>query len=79
MTIGIKDTLVLDDHNEYVVISKINYDNKEYYYLIDINNDENILFCYEDNDELVEVVDKKLVTKMLPSFLRAALKEIYST
>ena len=28
MTINIKDTLTLDDNNEYVVISKVNYESK---------------------------------------------------
>lgn len=36
MIAEIKDTLVLDDDNEYVVVSKINYENKFYYYLVDI-------------------------------------------
>ncbi len=58
MIINIKDLLTLDDNNEYVVISKINYDNKNYYYLLDKNNNDNFKFCYEDNDELVEIDDK---------------------
>ena len=37
MIINIKDTLTLDDNNEYVVISKINYESKNYYYLLDKN------------------------------------------
>ena len=32
--INIKDTLVLDDDNEYVVVSKANYNDKTYYYII---------------------------------------------
>ncbi len=78
MTINIKDTLTLDDNNEYVVISKINYENKNYYYLLDKNNEENIKFCYEDNEELVEIEDKNLTTKLLPLFVEAAKKEINS-
>ena len=31
--IDIKDVLTLDDKNEYVVVSKINYESKIYYYL----------------------------------------------
>ena len=73
MTINIKDSLALDDNNEYVVISKINYETKNYYYLLDKNNEKNLKFCYEDNEELVEVDDKKLATKLLPLFVKAAL------
>ena len=78
MIINIKDTLTLDDNNEYVVISKTNYENKNYYYLLDKNNKENFKFCYEDNDELVEVDDKELATKLLPLFVEVAKKEINS-
>ena len=78
MTINIKDTLTLDDNNEYVVISKVNYESKNYYYLLDKNNEENIKFCYEDNEELVEIEDKNLTTKLLPLFVEAAKKEINS-
>ena len=76
MIINIKDTLTLDDNNEYVVVSKINYESKNYYYLLDKNNFTNIKFCYEDNDKLVEINDKELVTKLLPLFVEAAQKEI---
>lgn len=76
MIIDIKDVLTLDDNNEYVVISKINYDNKNYYYLLDKNNSSNIKFCYQDNDELVQLNDKKLVTKLLPLFIKEAEGEI---
>ena len=76
MIINIKDTLTLDDNNEYVVVSKINYESKNYYYLLDKNNFSNIKFCYEDNDKLVEINDKELVTKLLPLFVEAAKKEI---
>lgn len=76
MTINIKDTLTLDDNNEYVVVSKINYGNKSYYYLLDKNNNNNMKFCYEDNEELVELDDKELATKLLPLFLEEAIKEV---
>ena len=70
--INIKDSLVLDDNNEYVVVSKVTYENKNYYYLLDKNNHTNVLFCYEDNEELVEVTDKNLKTKLLPLFYEAS-------
>ncbi len=76
MIINIKDTLTLDDNNEYVVISKINHENKNYYYLLDRNNLKNVKFCYEDNEELVEINDKELITKLLPLFVKIAQKEI---
>lgn len=69
MNIAIKDILVLDDNNEYVVVSMINYDNINYYYLIDMNEPENLMICYKDSEDLVEVRDKELINKLLPLFL----------
>ena len=71
MNINVKDVLTLDDNNEYAVVSKINYENINYYYLVDRNN-YGAKFLYEDNDELVEVNDKDLVTKLLPLFYEVA-------
>ena len=76
MIINIKDVLTLNDNNQYVVISKINYDNKNHYYLLDKNNYQNVKFCFEDNEELVEIDDKELTTRLLPLFIEVAQKEI---
>ena len=76
MTINIKDTLTLDDNNEYVVVSKISVDGKNYFYLIDKNDNSNVKFCYQDNDELVELNDKELVTRLLPLFVENAKGEL---
>ena len=64
--------------NEYVVISKVKHNNKDYYYLIDKNNNKNIKFCYGDNDELVEIVDKELITLLLPLFVNSISEELSS-
>ncbi len=76
MIINIKDTLTLDDNNEYVVVSKINVDDMNYFYLIDKNDNANVKFCYQDNDELVELNDKELVTRLLPLFVENAKGEL---
>ena len=76
MNIDIKDVLTLSDKNKYVVVSKINYENKNYYYLVDVNSNINIKFCYEDGEELVEFDDKELTTKLLPLFLQASKENL---
>ena len=76
MNIDIKDTLILDDKNEYVVVSKIKVKDKYYYYLVDIKNNENLKFCYQNDEELVELNDKELTTKLLPLFLEKANQKI---
>ena len=37
-----RDVITLDDNNKYAIISKIDYEGKKYYYLVDINNPENL-------------------------------------
>ena len=66
----IRDILTLDDNNKYLIASKAVYDNRTYYYLVDINNLQNTIFCYEKDDELVESKDKLINTKLLPLFLK---------
>jgi len=68
--INVKDTLALDDNNEYVVVSKLNYENREYFYLVDINENRNLKFCYLNGDKLVELENKELIEKLLPIFLK---------
>lgn len=66
--INIKDTLVLDDEDEYVVVSKANYNDKIYYYIINNNDNSDFKFCYQENDELVEIEDDKLIKELIPLF-----------
>ncbi len=68
--LNIGDTVELEEQKEYVIVSKSTYDNKLYYYMIDINDSENIKFCYEDSGDLVETKDSDKIKKMLPLFLK---------
>lgn len=70
--IEIKDLITLDDNNKYVVVSKTNYNEKNYYYLIDIKQSKNIKFCYFESDEMIEITNKELITELLPLFYENA-------
>lgn len=72
MNIDIKDLITLDGINRYVVASKVLYENINYYYLININNNKDILFCYEDINELVEIEDNDLIQRLIPLFFQNA-------
>jgi hypothetical protein len=74
--INIKDSLVLDDDNEYVVVSKTNYNNIEYYYILDKFNSDNFKICYQEMDELVEIEDEKLIKELLPQFFESAKNDL---
>jgi len=75
MLINVKDVIKLKDDNEYVVISKVNYENRNYYYMIDINNNQNLLYCYEENGKFIEINNHQLLKRLIPLFLKNALTD----
>lgn len=77
MNINIRDVLTLSDDKEYVVISKVYYNRKDYLYLVDINDNSNLKFCYLENDELIESNNKEINTELLPLFF-GKVKNIFS-
>ncbi len=67
--IDIKDILTLSDNNRYVVANKVNYEGKTYLYLMDIDNNSNIKFCYLDNNQVV-LCNNDLDEKILLEFYK---------
>ena len=78
MDIDVKDIITLSDDNEYVVASKVNYQDSAYYYLIDKDNSENLKFCVEkpENQSLIEIENENLIQNLLPLFLKSSTKAI---
>ena len=74
--IDVKDVLALEDDKKYVVVSKIDYENKVYFYLVGVEEITDVKFGYIDNDEFVEINDKELVTKLLPHFYKDVKKNL---
>ena len=60
----ITDILTLSDGNEYMIASKVDYDYKIYMCLVDINNNQNVKFCYLDNNDVV-IVKKENLSEIL--------------
>lgn len=65
MDINEKDIIILDDENRYFVGKKINFENRNYYYISDIDNEGNIKFLYEDMNSLVEIEDNEFLEKVI--------------
>ena len=65
MNIEERNIVVLDDDNSYFVLKKINYENKNYYCLSEVNKWENIKYLYESGDELVEIEDDETFEKVV--------------
>ena len=68
MSIEKNDLITLSDSNKYIVINKVNYNDIDYYYIADINNTENLKFCYIIDDELVIVNDSDLLITLVRLF-----------
>ena len=49
--------LTLNDKNKYVIVARTVYKNNEYLYLLDINDNNNYMFCKLDGAKLTKVQD----------------------
>ncbi len=57
--------LDLDDNNSYAVISNVEYNNKEYLYLVDLNDNSNMMFVEKIGNEIVPINDTKLAKNLI--------------
>lgn len=57
--------LTLADNNKYTVVDQFNYNGKNYIYLIDINNNKNIIFGKLENDEIIELSDPDEIEEVI--------------
>lgn len=78
MNINIKDVLTLDDNNKYVVVSKVNYEDDTYFYLININTqkDFKILRLNKENNKLAEFDNQELIKILIPLFFVEFTKKV---
>ena len=59
------DVITLDGEVEYVVIDRINCEDKEYTILATNKKPLKILVCKVDNDNLTEIKDKVIIKKII--------------
>ena len=64
MNIELKDLLTIED-NEYTVANITKVKNKTYYYLINIDNITDFKFCYLEDNELYEELDKDNILELI--------------
>ena len=63
------EILTLDDNKEYTVAFTTMLNNKNYVFLIEINNYENNMFCeYAAESGLTEVTDLDILDKLLKAY-----------
>lgn len=61
----IGNILTLADDNEYSVVDQFNDSGINYVYLVDINNNTNIIYGKLENDEIVEISDVNELEKII--------------
>ena len=66
MDLRLNDAVKLNDGNEYVIVSIAEYNNQNYYYLVDINNNENLKFFTKEENAMFEVEDGNIIQTILP-------------
>lgn len=75
-----QDIITLSDNNKYIVASMITYQAKEYAYLVDINDNNNLLFAELEKDGTLSIIDqtneKELLNKLIPLFYNKSKKDI---
>ncbi len=62
--INVNDVIKLSDNNEYLVVSKVNYENNIYLYLVNINN-INVKFVELNYNQVIEVTDNDILDELL--------------
>lgn len=62
---GIGNTLTLADDNEYSVVDQFDSNGINYVYLVDINNNSNIIYGKLENDEIIELSDAEELEKVI--------------
>ena len=61
----IGNILTLADDNEYSVVDQFNDSGINYVYLVDINNNANIIYGKLENDEVVEISEAEELEKVI--------------
>ena len=66
-----KDYLItLDNDKKYVVVDSLNYKDKTYLYLAEYNDKTKYMVGQLDNEDLIEVKNKRLLDKLLLEFVK---------
>ena len=68
MKIELMDHITLEDNKTFIVSNITNYHNKEYYLLLNFDDDTDIMIAYLDNSDLVSIDDTDEYIKILGQF-----------
>lgn len=68
MRIELMDHITLEDNRTFIVSNITYYNNKDYYLLLNFDDDSDIMIAYLDNSDLVSVDDVDEYLKILKQF-----------
>ncbi len=57
--------LTLNDNKKYVLVHQVWIDNIEYYYLAEIENPTNLMFCEVNGSKLKRVTNPEMIQKIV--------------
>jgi len=77
MNIQKNDILELSDNIKYLVVSKVIYEDNEYFYLVNIVDNSNIKLLKYENNELISI-DNNILDKLLKLFVMDLNKSLSS-
>lgn len=81
MNIEYSSIITLSDKREYIVVGKVEYNKREYLYLVDIHNNTNTKIVLLRETSVLELDQKRdidLINTLLPLFLANA-KEYFES
>ncbi len=76
---NIADIIKLNDGNDYILISKTEYENKTYLCLVNMNDKNDVKFCYLNNDEIILVNKEDLSSTLILQLLKNMTDTINKT
>ena len=68
MKIELMDHITIEDNRTFIVSNITNYNNKDYYLLLNVDDDSDIMIAYLDKSVLVSVDDVNEYIKILKQF-----------
>ena len=73
--LNLRDIIKINNDN-FIVIGKVNYEDKDYFYLANTNKNNEFKYCAVNDDYLVEINDSNLIQKLIPLFTDQAMNEL---
>lgn len=68
MKIELMDHITLGDNRTFIVSNITKYNSKDYYLLLNFNDDSDIMIAYLDNSDLISIDDVDEYIKILKKF-----------